>query len=309
MTHFIIRRIKELIILFKYYNFSTFRKNKKQLFVAFFDNKRNTFGLTDRLKGAISLYAFSKIKNAPYKLVFTYPFDLSLFFMPNQYEWLANENEISNYVLDTKLLIVQGENGKRLLNSKTKKQLHVYINRDYLPLLNETFNTNFEWRELFYELFKPTEKLNAQINYHLSRINSDYIACVFRFQALIGDFKEYNFPILPSGEQQDLIKTCTEVLCSLRAKHNLPILVTSDSFTFLSHISELDNIFIIPGEIVHIDCTYNAAEDVYMKSFIDFMMCSKASKIYNIVTGQMYSSEFPLYAAKVNNVPFERIII
>jgi len=178
-----------------------------------------------------------------------------------------------------------------------------------LPLLNQKFKTNFVWGNLFNELFKPTPKLEEQLNYHLNRISSNYIACQFRFQSLLGDFKEYDFPTLPLDKQQSLITACTETLCELQKRHNLPVLVTSDSSGYLSHVSKLENIFIIPGDIVHIDCTHDAAENIYMKSFVDFMMLSKADKIYSIVAGQMYPSEFPLYAAKVNNVPFERIIL
>ena len=306
----IVHRIKEIFMRFRYYNFLFFRKNKKQLYIAIFDEKRTGFGLADRLKGIISLYAFCKIKNIPFRCAFTFPFDLSLFFEPNQYDWRLKDGEKSPFSSDVRILIVQGEgNGKRLLWLKTKKQVHAYLNRDYLPLYKNRYDVSFDWGELFHELFKPTEKLNSQINDHLNRINSNYIACVFRFQSLLGDFKEYHYQTLASGEQQDLMNACREALCLLRSKHHLPILVTSDSSTFVSYVSGLENIFIIPGKVVHVDCTHDAAEDVYMKSFIDLMMLSKADKIYNVVAGKMYPSAFPLYAAKINNVPFERIVI
>ncbi len=38
-------------------------------------------------------------------------------------------------------------------------------------------------------------------------------------------------------------------------------------------------------------------------------MISKAEKVYSIVIGDMYPSEFPMYAAKINNVPFDRVTI
>ena len=306
----VVHRIKEIYMRFRYYQFSFFRKNKKQIYIAVFDGKRIGYGLADRLKGIVSLYAFSKIKNIPFRCDFTSPFDLSLFFEPNQYDWQLQEGEKTSFSSDVRVLIVQGEGkGKRLLWLKTKKQVHAYLNRDYLPVFENKFNVSFDWGELFHELFKPTEKLNNQINAHLERINSNYIACVFRFQSLLGDFKEYHYTQLSSDGQQDLMNVCMETLHLLRGKHHLPILVTSDSSKFLSFVSGLENIFIISGKVVHIDCTNDAAEDVYMKSFVDLMMLSKADKIYNVVAGKMYPSAFPLYAAKINNVPFERIVI
>ena len=306
----IVHRIKETVMRFRYYKLSFCRKNRQQFYIAVFDEKRTGFGLADRLNGIISLYAFCKIKNIPFRCTFTYPFDLSLYLEPSLYDWKLKNGEKSQFTSDVRILIVQGEgNGNRLLGLKTKKQVHAYLNRNYLPVYQKKLNASLDWRELFHELFKPTEKLNAQINDHLNRINSNYIACQFRFLSFLGDFKEYNLLPLSSGEQQDLIKTCTEALCSLRKKHDLPILVTSDSSTFLSHVSGLENIFTIPGKVIHIDCTHDAAEEVCMKPFVDFMMLSKASKIYNVVAGPMYPSSFPLYAAKINNVPFERIVI
>jgi len=306
----IVHRIKETFMRFRYYKFSFLRKNKKQFYIAVFDQKRTGFGLADRLKGIVSLYAFCKIKNIPFRCEFTFPFDLSLFFQPNQYDWQLKEGEKSSFSSDVRVLIVQGEgNGKRLLWLKTKRQVHAYLNRDYLPIYKKKYNVSFDWGELFHELFKPTERLNLQINEHLNRINSNYVACVFRFQSLLGDFKEYQYTTLSFDGQKDLMNACRETLCLLRGKHHCPILVTSDSSKFLSYVSELENIFIISGEVVHLDCTHDAAEDIYMKSFIDWMMLSKADKIYNVVAGKMYPSSFPLYAAKINNVPFQRIVI
>jgi len=63
------------------------------------------------------------------------------------------------------------------------------------------------------------------------------------------------------------------------------------------------------GRVVHMDCIDTESDEVYMKSFVDFLMLSKAAKIYSIGTSQMYPTEFPLYAARVNNIPFERILI
>lgn len=302
-------RIQEIVMRFRDYRFSLFRKNRKSLYIAVYDEKRATHGLVDRLKGIISLYAFCKLKKIPFRCTFTFPFDLSLFLESNRYDWQLKEGEKSRYTSDVRLLIVQGEgNGKRLIQLKTKRQVHAYLNRDYLPIYGKNFNVAFDWGELFNELFKPTAKLNAHINHHLSRINQSYIACQFRFRALMGDFKEDGAPTLPYSEQQQLMNTCINVLHTLRNRHKLPILVTSDSSTFLSRISEMENIFTISGKVAHINYTLDADEDTYLKSFVDFMMLSKAQKVYSVVSGQMYPSAFPLYAAKVNNVPFERIV-
>ena len=304
-----IHRIKETLMRFRYYKFSLFRKNKQQFYISIFDEKRIGFGLADRLKGMISLYAYCKIKDIPFRSQFTYPFDLSQFLIPNEYDWRLKDGERSSYTSDVRVLIVQGEEGQRLLWLKTKKQVHAYINRDNLPLYEKKFGIVFDWGKLFNELFKPTPKLENELNRHLHLIGSSYIACQLRFMSLLGDFKEYENPPLPEKEQQMLINQCADIILKLKKQTEKPILVTSDSMTFLQHIAQFDGIITFPDKTVHIDCEGNQGDSVYMKPFIDFLLLSKADKIYNIVAGQMYPSEFPLYAAKINNVPFERIKI
>ena len=305
----IVHLIKERILLFTYYDVSLKRKTSKQLLVSIFDDRRNSFGLTDRFKGIVSLYAYSKIKNIDYRCYFTYPFELSKFLVPNKYNWSLKDNELSTNLVGVKVLILHGEKGKRLISLRSEKQVHAYINRDYIPLLNKLCGTNFLWGDLFNELFRPSPELEDCINYSLDKTGKDYIGCVFRFQSLLGDFKEYNFAILNKNENQKLINKCIDALLKLQKELIKPILVTSDSTTFLSEISSIEGIVTIPGKVVHLDCTDTESDDVYMKSFVDFIMLSKAEKIYSIGTDQMYPTEFPLYAAKINNIPFERILI
>src|SRR3546814_8295226 len=73
-----------------------------------------------------------------------------------------------------------------------KKQVLVYAKVDYLDKINKKYNQQYQWGELFDELFKPTKILHDRLQEHLGQIgNVAFIACVFRFQALLGDFKEY----------------------------------------------------------------------------------------------------------------------
>lgn len=49
--------------------------------------------------------------------------------------------------------------------------------------------------------------------------------------------------------------------------------------------------------------------EAYLKSFLDFYLLSEAQKIYRIGTSYMYPSEFPIYAAKIHEIPFASITI
>ena len=85
-------------------------------------------------------------------------------------------------------------------------------------------------------------------------------------------------------------------------KHD-KILITADSSTFLERVKKIENVYVIPGKIGHID--YDNGDDVNMKTFLDFYMISKAEAVYLAKGPRMYRSAFARTAAMVNNKPFE----
>lgn len=134
---------------------------------------------------------------------------------------------------------------------------------------------------------------------------------VFRFQQLLGDFKETGYKTLPEKEQNLLIQHCINKVNELRNNRHCDklVLVTSDSSTFLQTICQkLDFVRIIPGKVVHMDHTSDASNEVYMKSFVDLFVLSKAEKIYLLQTGNMYHSGFAKYASMVEETSYEEII-
>lgn len=160
-------------------------------------------------------------------------------------------------------------------------------------------------------MFQPTAPLLAAIEYNQKQIGNKFIAMVFRFQQLLGDFKEEGYKILSDNEQGALIKKCIGEVKELHDERhpNKIILVTSDSGRFLQEITkQLDYVRTIPGNVVHMDHTANAAFDTYMKSFEDMLLLSKADKIYLLQTGDMYHSGFAKRAAMINNKEYEEII-
>lgn len=306
----IFHRIKEQLFLLKYYSFSP-KSFHGQIYVSMVDGKFYQGGMCDRFKGIISLYAYCKNRNLKFKINYTYPFQLSDYLLPNDYDWRLEEGEISHSIWNCRILYMVGEYmGRRLLNLKSKKQIHFYCNRNLLNVINNADNTNYVWGDLFHELFKPAPRLQQAIS-NLSNKWGGYSAAVFRFQNLLGDFPEYNFhPLSSDKEKEQLIDKCLKSIEMLFEKLKIEkLLVTSDSNTFLERASQIKNVFIIPGKVVHIGCVENQSYDVYLKSFVDFYMLANANAVYSLGTKDMYPTEFPLYAAKVNNVHFERILI
>lgn len=265
-------------------------------------------GLSDRLRGLCSIYEFCKKKQIPFYINAVYPFKLQDYLEPNIVKWQISPCQISYNPQNAIPICINDYQLPTIIHSlylnkiaKIKKQIHIYSNTNF----NDSYySLNFN------DLFQPSHKLQQAINNNLSKINQPYISIVFRFQQLLGDFKEVGYKILPHDKRIILINKCIE---KVKEIHNIyykdkQILVTSDSITFLNEINKLDFITIISGKVVHMDHTSDAPYEVYMKSFIDMFMLSKSEKILLFQTDDMYHSGFAKRAAMINNTPYEEII-
>ena len=295
-------------------------ETEKPLYIAMVDGETFHGGMCDRFKGIISLYAYCKYRGLPFRIKYTYPFRLEDYLSPSTYDWTIKKGEYTDNPFYSRILYMRGEHlASRLLHLKTRKQIHFYTNRDCLTHINRAYATEgnppFEWGELYRELFKPGQILQERLEVIKKELGENYYAAVFRFQNLLGDFQEYHYKSMEDqDEKEQLIGKCLQALKTLQAAHgNQALLVTSDSVTFLKRAVQLEGVHIISGTLVHIDGQKNLAPEnsyeVYLKSFLDFYTLSGAQKIYRVGTSYMYPSEFPVYAAKIHNVPFESMII
>lgn len=283
--------------------------NTLKVIVYMADGKIRCGGLSDRFRGIVSAYKLCKQMNLEFKINFSQPFNLQDYLLPNTYDWLIDESNVcynSNYAKPhfiTSTSSVGDEKAQLFFANKyfrsNYKQIHLYTNMYF---------ADKEYGVLFRELFKPTDDLQTLIDYNKKQIGGDYIAVVFRFQQLLGDFKEGDYPELPQHKKDSLIAECLELLRKVYIDNQYPkILVTSDSTTFLSNAGKLDFTYIIPGEIVHPDYSHTIDPKVYMKSFLDYYMLSEAQKVYLVVDEIMYHSGFAYRGALHNQVPYNEI--
>ena len=144
-------------------------------------------------------------------------------------------------------------------------------------------------------------------------IGGKYISVTFRFIGILGDFKDTCniYSALESDEEKEMyMKKCIDAIINLHNK-NLPInkvLVTSDSPIFLSEAMQLPFVYIIPGQLVHMDnIKENGAKynDAYLKSFLDMLMVSNAEKCYSYAYGNMFKvSRFAKTSALIGGKEF-----
>lgn len=185
-------------------------QTKQPIYVAMIDGETFHGGMCDRFKGIISLYAYCKYHKLPFRIKYTYPFKLEDYLSPAIYDWRLKKGEYTDNPIYSRILYMRGEHfAKRLFHLETMKQVHFYSNRDCLSHINSTYvkkekhKSPFDWGELFRELFTPTPILLERIKTIKKELGDDYYAVVFRFQNLLGDFKEYHFKSITNQSEAE----------------------------------------------------------------------------------------------------------
>lgn len=279
------------------------------------DGKVGHGGMFDRLKGAISVYAISKIHQKDFKILFNYPFELQRYLEPNKYDWLINKDDVVYSYPYSRPLFLYGEcyNPKRLFK-KRNCEAHFYYGYDSLDKINEHYGTAFEWGRLYRELFKPTPYLQQYINDYRQEVGNNYVVFHTRFLNLLGDKVETDInPELPVKDRC-LLMECMRDEIKRNSKYyikengDVKIMLASDSMTFIEYMKiEMPDIYVVPGTVKHIDTAGETNDAENIKMFLDYYLISGARKVFSLVGKGMWPSAFPEYAAKIGNALFERI--
>ncbi len=287
------------------------KKSLKEKVVILMVRNETTFcgGLSDRFRGITSVYQECKKKKLTFKIHFETP-NLIDYLEPNEYDWYIKDDDIC---YDTKCVypctILTYKSLEDRKEPKVQSQiLKWYLKKDYAQfhVYTNMRSGDTEYSKLFHELFKPTKDLQELIDFHLLKLGGEkqYDAMVFRFRQLLGDLKEGG-ETLPEDEREIYIQRCLKVVEEENKQNpDRKILVTSDSTTFLSRVSALPYVYVIPGEIVHMGFTYDASKKVYMKSFVDYFVLANARQVVLVRDKMMYHSGFALRAAMLNNAKY-----
>lgn len=291
----------------KYLKFNNKRPEGNRLGIMRVDGRGTHGGMTDRFIGAVSWWNYCEKNNLKFKLYYTSPFKLFDYVIPNEYDWTIDESQIPDGIKNTRIFYGRGEKGYRLEKVKTKKHIWYYGNYDLSKTLHY-FPYNRPWGEIFKKLFKPAPDLERLIDEHKNKIGVKYGAVHFRFQNLLGESTEPLYRKIENDrERNQLITTALKEIEKIHLEHpDQKVFVASDSNLFIKEASKKDYVYVLPGISMHMDYMNEDANRTQLKSFLDFFMISEASKVYSIVIGDMYESGLPQYAAKINNVPFER---
>lgn len=272
-------------------------------------------GMFDRLKGAISVYAISKVQRKDFRISFNYPFELQKYLEPNEYDWVIDKKDVVYSFPHSRPLFLYGEcyHPVRLFKNR-KCEAHFYYGYDSLSEINERYVTDFEWGQLYRELFKPTAYLQQYIDSYQQEIGANYIVVHTRFLNLLGDKVET--PINPELEQKEraaLMARMHDKIVDLYATYQnkngkVRLMLASDSMVFIRYMQqEMPYVYVVPGEVRHIDTAGETNDGENIKMFLDYYLISRSKKVFSLMAEGMWPSAFPQYAAKIGNVPFERM--
>lgn len=303
---------KRNLYRFKSIHYNSPEKQKNNYVINVFTENQGqgwSGGLCDRLRGITGTYFVCKEKNLPFRLFYRVPFMLEEFLVPNQYDWHIEESEVC-FGQDTNIVSMHSfrngeffsEREKKFLLKKIKpsvKQTHVYTNTQFI------YHENLQ--KYFWELFKPSERLQTHIDRENQKIEHPYISITCRFLTLIGDFNDpCNIGRLTEKEIDEYFLKLKNKIIEIyqeekkKTQGELKVLVTSDSITFLQFISKLSFVHIIQGSLSHVDAAQGECHyENYEKSFLDLFMISRAQKVILLVTGKMFQSGFPQFAARI----------
>lgn len=288
--------------------------SKKQIIICF-DGFSKHGGLVDRLKAMISFYEASKLTGFEFKIYHKFPFMLEELLEPNQYNWIATEEDMKWNPFKTRFLYVMLDfkfNPLKFFSNTSKNKIFVYNEIDYLekilPELNKE-QLKERWSETFNYLFKKSAFLNEKIEeLHLVE---NRVAIHSRFTSILGDFVDVDVKVIPKEEQvqlfKDLEKKIKEVAAQLAVKN---VYIFSDSIIYLNYMKENTDFIILEGKPLHPENVGHVFTlEEHAKSFLDFFAIAESKEIFLIRKDFMYPSAYPRYASYLHNVKFTDIVI
>ena len=297
----------------------------KREVVIMVDGKLPHGGLTDRFRNILSIYSYCKTNGIPFKVYYNFPAPLTNYLVPNKYDWEIRSKDLSYHILSSQEIDLY-VNELPLTGERKSSQARDYNNHIHLTTLDQELskkrrrqyhiygNAYFargQYKSLFEELFKPSAYLAKRLEALRNSFSEPYESVTLRFQMLLGDLEEGTFEVLGTQQQEDLIETCIKKIDELWRGNSFStpkILVTSDSSRFLSRISSKEYVYTIPGKMEHMDYTHNPDLEINAKPFLDLFLLMKSKRLTQLITGKMYQSGFPAFAAELGGHPYLEIV-
>ena len=182
----------------------------------------------------------------------------------------------------------------------TNKQLHFYLDIPLLGQINERYGTQYTFRDLWQELFKPSSFLEDNLAHLAPNLPKKYVSVCFRHLNAFGDTPELFFKAVSKEQQEELLMRCKRQIKTIQDECGLPAVVTADSLVFLRALEGMEGVHTVlqTNKVVHMG--YDASADIssYLQSFLDFYALTSGVKVIQVNSPlQNRVSGFPYMAA------------
>lgn len=267
-------------------------------------------GFADRLKGIISLYVLCREMGYDFRISYTSPFNLEDYLPPADYDWRIAPDEL--HPDEAAIIVLENTEDSAYQTSRQTQWLRRALSEgpaEMHVITNSNRAYDLDYARIFAQLFRLSPALAADLDAEGEALGQ-YVSVSARFLSMLGDFLETgdNVP-LPADEAQRMMEVVRAEIERLHEKHpDRRILVNSDSMRFLAFAQTLPYVSVVSGGVAHTDLMAGAgAEDAHRKLFLDFLLISRAERIYVVHHPPMRISGFPYAASRLYGRPFEVI--
>lgn len=266
-------------------------------------------GLADRLKAIINCYNIAKMNGFRFRIVFKVPFCLEDYLVPNEVDWKADYSDLSYSLWGTRffneLNFLTEDSWKGRTRLKKDKEYHCYsyVGNRQPKVFPES---GYEWTRLYYELFRPSPRLQAAID-ACGYQERSYVAVHLRFVNALENFEKvtcFDNALKTEEEKRELIRRCKQGLMRIKEENSgCRVLVFSDSKRFLDSLEDLPVEVLSHDNIGHV--SFGAGDGATLKTFVDLYMIARASKVYRIDAPELYAwSGFAITGAMIGGIDF-----
>lgn len=292
--------MKDLKVYCRQYRWKRDREVAGNTVYFVFDPTQKHPGMTDRLKVIVCCYWVAKQNGFDFKVVYDQPHRLSDYYSEGDVHWIAERDELSYSLQNSRLLSYNGSAAVPRLDKRVK-QYHImhYIGINIL-YTNQIPDASMQWSRCFEQLFRPSVRLQQAFETTGLQLRR-YAAVHFRFVNALEHFEDGYFNALSAEEQQQLIDRCLLALKRIEAQcEGLPLYIFSDSSRFIG-IAREHGYQSLEGHVGHV--SFSNDTDTLLKAFLDSYAISQSAVSFRVLGGALYNSTFPFYAALMGGKP------
>jgi len=279
------------------------KKNTNRLCVYITPETEN-FGLADRIRTMRTAYVCAVENNMDFCIYHNNGFKLEEYFEPNEVDWRISEEEICLGVNQVKFNFLYSK-FQKIENCGKEYHFHkalANIDDGFLP---EELKGRYSDASVYRKLFRLSPRLQHLVEAIMdekSLIENEYIAVHGRFLNFFEQVESYGDVKSSLEERQLMLKRLSYTLKKIYEQEHKPIVLFSDSNTFLKY-PHSEYVIVLPGFVSHLSNS-KLFSNCIDKTFVDLVVMSKAERIYSLVGQNIYGGGFSRDASFLGDKPF-----